>query len=653
MKTRPIVPAALARDAQGLPFSSEYGDVYHPRIGALAQAHHVFLGGNELPARWRGRERFVILETGFGLGNNFLATWQAWREDTHRCTRLTFVSIERHPLTRAALREAHAASPLPALAAQLADAWPALTPNLHRLAFESGRVELLLALGDVQDWLPELRLRADAFYLDGFAPARNPQMWDRRVCKALGRLAAPGATLATWSAAAALRADLTAAGFTVQRAEGIGGKRDITLARFEPRFRPRHAPRGADDETAAIEDSAPRRALVIGAGLAGCAVAWALAEQGWESRLIERREALACEGSGNPAGLFHGIVNADDGTHARFNRAASFAASREIARALAVHGAPGRIDGVLRLEPSAADGAAMRALLQRLGLPEDYVRAVDAREAAALCGLAPNAPAWFYPGGGWVAPGALARAFVERAGAATDVRPNADVRALRREGGRWLALDAHGAVLDSAPVLVLANAAGAARLLPPGTLPLHSLRGQLSWVAAQRAPELVTRIPLAGAGYLLPPLDGHIAFGATSQPDDDDPAVRDADHAANLAKLAQLAGRPPHIDVAELGGRTGWRCAAPDRLPLIGALPALDAARHAAAARRDQARFVPREAGLFVLGALGSRGIGWAALGARTLAALVAGGVPPLEASLLDAVDPARFAVRSARRETS
>lgn len=645
MKSTPIVPVPLLRDAHGVPISLEYGDVYHPRAGALTQARHVFIGGNDLPSRWRGRERFVILETGFGLGNNFLATWQAWLDDAQRCERLVFISIERHPLQRADLRAVHQGSPLVGLADRLVDAWPPLTHNLHRLEFEHGRVQLLLALGDVQEWLPELRAAVDVFYLDGFAPARNPAMWDRRVCQALGRLAAPAATLATWSAASALRADLRSAGFEVRLAAGTGGKRDITLATFAPRFDPHPvaAPRPAEP--------AQRRALIVGAGLAGCAAAWALAEQGWETRVLERREQLAAEASGNPAGLFHGIVNADDGVHARFNRAASFAAHAAVEVAIGVHGAAGSTAGLLRLEHDSSLDT-MHATLARLGLPPDYVRALDRMAVATLCGVAVPSPAWFYPTAGWVDPAALARSFIERAGAAATVRHGVDVHAMRRVDDRWEVLDNAGRVIDSAPVLVLANAAAATRLLPTLHLPLDAVRGQLSWMAAPDAPEATTRLPIAGAGYLLPPSNGRIVFGATSESNDPDPAVRAEDHRFNLAQLEQLIGQPCRVDPSRLGGRTAWRCVAPDRLPVVGAAPALDPDVRADAFRLDQVRFTPREPGLFVFTALGSRGITWSALCAEVLAAAISGAAMPLEASLLDAIDPARFAVRVRRGAT-
>ena len=223
MKTAPIRPGRLDFDAAGVPFAPDFGDVYHPAVGALQQAQHVFLLGNELPRRWAGRERFVVLETGFGLGNNFLATWGAWREDPRRCERLVFVSVEKHPLSREDLARAHAATPLPELAAALRAAWPPATAGLHPLAFDDGRVQLLLAFGDLEALLPQLVATVDAFYLDGFAPARNPAMWAEPLLRRLGRLAAPGATAATWSAARAVRDGLAAAGFAVGSAPGSGG----------------------------------------------------------------------------------------------------------------------------------------------------------------------------------------------------------------------------------------------------------------------------------------------------------------------------------------------------------------------------------------------------------------------------------------------
>ena len=260
-----ILPAVIDFTDPHAPRSAGYGDVYHARAGAAEQARHVWLGGNRLPARWQRRARFVILETGFGLGNNFLETWAAWRNDVARCERLWFVSIEKHPPTQADLARALAASPWPELAAALVDAWPPLTAGHHRLGFDDGRVVLQLVFDDVSAALRELRLQADAFYLDGFAPSLNPQMWDRHVLKALGRLAAPQATAATWSVARPVRDGLLSAGFQVERAPGFGGKREMTVADYAPAYTPRRRrrsrrrrPQGAACWSSAPDSPAPR-----------------------------------------------------------------------------------------------------------------------------------------------------------------------------------------------------------------------------------------------------------------------------------------------------------------------------------------------------------------------------------------------------------
>lgn len=642
MKSRPLQPATPRLDADGTPFSAEHGDVYHPRAGALQQARHVFLAGNGLPARWRGRERFVVLETGFGLGNNLLATWQAWRDDPARCGHLHFVSIEKHPLTREALAALPREADVAPLAAQLQAAWPPLVHGLHRLVFEGGRVELLLAFGDAAEWVPELVLQADALYLDGFAPARNPELWSERLLAQLGQRCRAGATAATWSAARPVRDALGRAGFAVERAAGSAGKRDITLARLDPRAARRGLPPGRPAERAVA-----RHALIVGGGLAGCAAAHALAQQGWTSTVFDRHPHPAQEGSGNPAGLFHGTLHGEDGVHARWNRAAALEAQRLVGHALAAHGVPGAVGGLLRLEGE-LDVAAMQALVAAQGLPEDFVQVLDRNAARALAGAALPSPAWFYPGGGWVSPPRLAAALLAEAGTAVQWHGQTSIERLAQRGDHWALLDAAGHEIATGATVVLANAHDAPRLAGSTAITLGSLRGQLSGVALADHPALAAalpRLPVSGQGYALPALDGWAWFGATSQRGDADAGLRDDDHRHNLAQLQRLTGSAPAIEERECTGRVGWRCSARDRLPLVGAWP-----DEAAAVGALQPRAVARRPGLFTFTGLGSRGLTWAALGARVLASWVCGSPAPVEASLLDAVDPARFLARAARR---
>ena len=631
MRSAPIVQPTVDFSDPAAPRAPAFDDLYHPASGAFAQAQHVFLAGNGLPERWRGSARFTILETGFGLGNNFLATWAAWRDDPARCERLYFVSIEKHPVRIEDLRRAHALSPVPELASQLIDAWPPATCNLHCRDFAGGRVRLLLAFGDIQAWAREIVARVDAFYLDGFVPARNAAMWDRGVFAMLARLAAPGATAATWSAAQAVRDGLRGAGFEVRAAPGQGGKRDITLARFAPRFQA-PAPPGR-----VLPREAPTQAVVIGGGLAGASTARALARQGIACTVIDRHAEPAAEASGNPAGLFHGAVMGHDGPHARLLRAAALAAAPAM-RAAIDRGAPGCIDGLLRLE-SRLSLAAMQGLLERQALPPSYVQALTAAAASQRAGVPIAQPAWFYPAGGWVDPAALVRDALATDGVTW--RGARTVQRIARDGENWQVFDAAGQHIAQAPLLVLANAGDAMHLagLPPHWLARR--RGQLSWSA--QATVIAPRIPVASGGYLLTLRDGRLLFGATNQADDDDPTLRDSDHADNRAKLALLIDAHALHDTTALQGRVGWRAATPDRLPLVGQAPDLHAPRPS---RADAPRLMPRHAGLWLHSGLGSRGLTTAGLCAELIAAQVSGAPWPLEADLIDAIDPARWCVR-------
>ncbi|MEO3714388.1 FAD-dependent 5-carboxymethylaminomethyl-2-thiouridine(34) oxidoreductase MnmC [Roseateles flavus] len=651
MKTQPIRPAEVDFSDAAAPSAPGFGDVYHARAGAFAQAQHVFLGGNELPQRWQGRARFVILETGFGLGNNFLATWAAWRADPQRAERLVFISVEKHPLRHADLQRAHAHSPEPVLAAQLLARWPPLTHNLHVLDFEQGRVRLMLCLGEARDWLAEIVAEVDAFYLDGFSPALNPDIWDPYLLRSLGRLAAPEATAATWSVARAVREGLASAGFEVRKAEGFASKGQMSVARY----RPRHATQRPPGRLALAPGA--RTALVLGAGIAGAACAHALAAQGLDVSLLESREAPALSGSGNPGGLFHGTLNPDDGLHARFNRAAALHTERH-ARALRAGGQlPWLQTGLLRLEMQ-RELATLQAQIERLGLPPDYVQALSREQACERAGwpLSPAVTAaWFYPGGGALPPPDMVKALIETAARPIQLRTDCRVSRLRRSDAGWQCLDEAGRVLAEAESLVLAAGADSLALLatldaggPAAQLPpLNVQRGQISRLSAEQlalsglhAP----RLPLAGAGYALGLPDGGLVFGATHQDGDADPEIRDSDHQDNLAQLAQLSPLAlPRPALAQ--GRVGWRLIAPDRLPLVGGLAASPAQ-----GRIDQVRMIPRLPGLALCTAMASRGLSWALLCGELLASRVTGAPAPLEASLVDALDPLRFLHRQSRQ---
>jgi tRNA 5-methylaminomethyl-2-thiouridine biosynthesis bifunctional protein len=581
-----LVPARLDfRDET--PYSAAFGDVYHSAGGGPAQARHVFLAGNELPERWARRERFVILETGFGFGLNFLATWQAWKRDPSRCRRLHYVSIEKHPFTAADLRTLHQRYPeLADEARELHAHWPLLVGGAHRLEF--GNVVLTLFFGDVA-MLRDLRLAADAVYLDGFAPAKNPEMWTHQTMRAVSRLTARDATVATWSVAGSVREALEATGFAVEKRAGFGGKREMLAAR-----KIKHADK---PQFPALE----RKAIVVGAGLAGAAVCERLCARGWEVELHERRAEPAQEASGNHAGTFHPIVTPDDSIFARLTRAAFLYSLRNWERLGGV-----RYDrcGVLQLARNEKEIDAQQK--STLGLPADYAQFVTREEASEHAGVPVAAPGLWFAQSGWIKPRSLVRAQLEACG--DRLRRNFD------------------STIDKLPegkIVILANSAGAPKLCAVPHLRLRRVRGQLTYVPAD-AIEPPHTVVLRG-GMVLPPIDGVCVVGASYDLEDGDATVREDSHAGNLERLRNILG----VEVrAKTQGRVSFRAVTPDRLPVVGRIGE----------------------GVYGAFAYGSRGLVWAALAAEIIASELEGEPLPLEGKLLDALHPQRFKKRAESR---
>jgi tRNA 5-methylaminomethyl-2-thiouridine biosynthesis bifunctional protein len=575
----PLLPASPAFK-DGVPYSEPFGDVYHSLDGGLAQARHVFLAGNGLPQRWAGRERFVIFETGFGLGLNFLATLQAWRRNPGKT--LHYVAVEKHPFSLQDLRTLHERYPeLRSEAAELHSIWPILVPGGHRAELEPG-VVLTLFFADIKV-VRDLRLSADAIYLDGFAPDRNPDMWSHQLLRAVSRLAAPGATAATWSVAAGVRSALEATGFSVEKRPGFGAKREMLSASFKGPLKDSFLPK-------------TRTATVVGAGIAGASVCERLCARGWEVTLVERHAAPAQEASGNLAGTFHPIVTPDDSLFARLTRAGFLAASRRFSALEDLRWDP---CGVLQLARNDREAQSQAASVAALSLPPEYAQLVDAEEASRHAGVAVAAGGLWFPRAGWIQPRSLVDALLDACGPRLTRRFSSEMKT-QPEG-----------------IAILATAAAE---IPHARL--RRVRGQLTYLPAEALD--APRVVVLRGGMILPPVDGVCVAGASFDIDDDDPAPRLSSHEGNLERVARILPLPP-LDPAGLPGRVGFRTVARDRLPLAGRV---DGQTHA-------------------LLALGSRGLLWAPLGAELLAAQLEGDPLPVEGALADALDPLRFARRA------
>lgn len=580
----------------GQPRSRIYGDVYFSTEDGLAETRKVFLQGCGLPDAWRGRSRFVVGELGFGTGLNILALMDLWRKARDPGARLHIFSTEAHPLARDEAARALARWPeLSEMADDLLAAWPGAARGVHRVDLPRWDVILDLAVGDAQQSLADWTGRADAWFLDGFSPALNPQMWTPELMALVAARSAPGARAATFTVAGAIRRGLQAAGFSVDKRPGHGRKRERLEAVLP----------------GAATDRPSLRVAVIGAGVAGASAARALRALGVDVIVLEAT-APGAGASGNPAALATPRLDAGLGPVAELS-------ARAFARAVALYATTTKeaviARGVLQLASGERDPGRFATIaasdlfepgaLALLGAEQTSGRIAEAGRAA----LDMRAALVVEPAvilAAWCGP-----VMTARVGAIT----------LREEG--WDMLDPSGGLIAQADAVILAAGQDSAGLVVG--LPLTPVRGQASW-ASDTSPAQA----LAWGGYALPMRDG-VLFGATHDRGDVSTDTRESDHLRNLETLAAaLPALAARLSATALEGRASVRATTPDRLPLAGP--------------------VEGAPGLFALTGFGSRGFSLAPLLAEHVAALAVGAPSPLPASQAALVDPGRFAARAARR---
>ncbi|MBI6852704.1 bifunctional tRNA (5-methylaminomethyl-2-thiouridine)(34)-methyltransferase MnmD/FAD-dependent 5-carboxymethylaminomethyl-2-thiouridine(34) oxidoreductase MnmC [Pseudomonas cichorii] len=646
--------AQIDWDEQGNPHSRAFSDVYFSTESGLEETRHVFLVQNDLRARFTALpagDRLVIGETGFGTGLNFLCAWQLFQECAHPEARLHFVSVEKFPLSRADLQRALALWPeLAAFAEPLLDQYIAVHEGFQRLVFDEGRVTLTLLIGDALHMLPQLDGQIDAWFLDGFAPAKNPEMWTPELFAELARLSAPEASIGTFTSTGWVRRALNAAGFKMKRVPGIGHKWEVLRGRFIawPEEAPPPSPiKPWFARPAAFEGE--RKVLVIGAGLAGCATAESLARRGWQVSLLERHAQPAQEASGNPQGVLYLKLSAH-GTALSQLILSGFGHTRRLLERLQ-RGVDWDNCGVLQLAFDDKEDQRQQQLAE--AFPEELLHQLDQPSAEARSGVTLSWGGLYFPEGGWVHPPALCHSQV--------AHPNIKLIAhhealeLRRADEQWQAWD-QGQMIDSAPVVVLAGAADIKQFAQSADLPLKRIRGQITRLPQTEASQVLGTVVCA-EGYVAPARLGEHTLGASFDFNSDDLNTNTADHLSNLQLLQEIsndltarmgaADLPPE----ELQGRAAFRCTSPDYLPIVGPLADKEAFTLAYAALGKDARQVPDIAcpwldGLYVNSGHGSRGLITAPLSAELIAAWLDNEPLPLPRSVAEACHPNRFALR-------
>lgn len=641
------------------PESRQFGDIYFSPKDGLAETRHVFLDGIGAPDIWAGRDCFTIGETGFGTGLNFLATWAAWRKKAAPSSRLNFLSVEGFPLSGDALGKALSVwAEFSELTENLVDLYPEIHPGFHRLSFDDGRVTLTLLFGEVEEMLSRVEGQVDAWYLDGFAPSKNPDMWRPAVFQQLARLSKPGARLATFTAAGQVRRDLTEAGFAMQKAPGFGYKRECLRGAFEGEV---HAYTGKPWFAPAPAQGIAGPVAVIGGGVAGLTVARRLRQAGADVTVYER-DRLGAVGSGNRVGLIQPRLTAADSLDGRFNAAAYLHACRHYDQMEAA-GKTSWVGprGVLQLARDDEEAERFMRLVAEERLPGSVMQPVTGDAASDLAGIPLDRPGLWFPHGGGLKP----RAVLEASARDLSIFEQATIAGLEQSEGGWVLRDPGGNVLQETQAVILANGPFACDLWPIADLPLVAKRGQVVHLAASEASRKL-KVGLSFGRYLSPAVEEaegcfHVSGASFNlwegMPEDEDwRQLRDEDEAEILQDVRGLSRSFADLPALPNNpGRAGLRASIIDHLPAVGAVhdgayfdQAYGDLHHG---RRQSgygpARYLP---GLYAMTGLGSRGFQTAPLLADMLVDQMLGAPLPVPRDVTEALHTGRFQIRRLRR---
>ncbi|WP_237932057.1 bifunctional tRNA (5-methylaminomethyl-2-thiouridine)(34)-methyltransferase MnmD/FAD-dependent 5-carboxymethylaminomethyl-2-thiouridine(34) oxidoreductase MnmC [Buttiauxella sp. S19-1] len=657
MKHSPIQSANLGFNEEGTPVSREFDDVYFSNDNGLEETRYVFLGGNRLSERFATHDLslFIVGESGFGTGLNFLTLWEAFeqfcqKQPNSTLQRLHFISFEKFPLTAKDLHAAHAHWPeLASFAQQLQQQWPLPIAGCHRLLLSGGRVTLDLWFGDINELIPQLddtlNNQVDAWFLDGFAPAKNPDMWTPQLFNAMAKLARPGGTLATFTSAGFVRRGLIDAGFTMTKSKGFGRKREMLTGVMENALEsPPRAPWYARPAARGNE------VAIIGGGIASALLSLALLRRGWQVTLYCEDSAPALGASGNRQGALYPLLNTHSATLTRFFSAA-FTFARRLYDSL-----PVEFDhdwcGVTQLGWDEKSQHKIEQLLS-LEFPELLARAVSAETVAELCGVETGHGGVTYPLGGWLCPAQLtagALACAEKMGLKTHYQHR--VESLSKASDAWQLTFADNTVQQHAAV-VLANGYKINKFPQTEKLPISAVGGQVSHIPTTPSLSELRQV-LCYDGYLTPqnPSNQQHCIGASYHRGVEEMRYNDEDQQHNHQRLLNCLPDvqwPQEVDVSAGEARCGVRCASRDHMPMIGSVPDYNTTLEAYASlveSHENAETAPVYPNLFMLASLGSRGLCSAPLAAEILAAQMSDEPVPMDGETLAALNPNRFWVR-------
>ncbi|MDG2242772.1 MAG: bifunctional tRNA (5-methylaminomethyl-2-thiouridine)(34)-methyltransferase MnmD/FAD-dependent 5-carboxymethylaminomethyl-2-thiouridine(34) oxidoreductase MnmC [Rhodospirillaceae bacterium] len=656
---RAIGEAQIEILANGTPRSIQFEDTYYDARDGLGESRHVFLKGCDLPKAWAGHDTYTIGETGFGTGLNFLSAWQAWLTSHNRPTRLNYVSVEGFPLDAGKLNDVLRPWPeLDPIAKQLIESYPIPQPGYHRRFFENGQISLTLLFGQALPILTTLDARVDAWFLDGFAPDRNPDMWHPDLFQEIARLSTPDAKLATFTVAGQVRRDLEKAGFNLQKRSGLGNKRHVLAGRYSAS--PIHPPPEPPTEPWYRLKKPPiaqhKTAVVIGSGLAGAFTAHALKRRGCAVTVIERNPNVAEETSATPAAVFMPRLTAgaslDGGVYAH-----AWSHLLYELQDLVTKGHDFGLHQCGALLPALTpDEKRRQTTISASGvLPKQFLQMLSAGDASARAGHSLEQGGLYFPDAGFLSAPRLCEALLD----SVSVLFNQRADRLDCEGAQWIVNDNNNTKIANADFVVIAGGLDSAAFEQTAWLPLTARRGQITQVPSTPTSQTLKCV-IGGEGYITPARDGLHAMGATFD------HVREGEHAAALKPDSKSDQRNlelvntvvPGLFERVISSGESWvglRCTTNDHLPIIGPLPDHDSyiqdfseLRHGHRwSEYPDARY---HNGLYVMTGLGAHGTVIAPLAAEVIASQIFGDPSLLPRSLSQALHPGRFIARDLKR---
>lgn len=668
-----ITNAEIHFNDNGTPFAKQFDDLYFSDALGIEETHHVFLQHNQLPNRWYEWQNpnFTIAETGFGTGLNFLVTLalfaQLRAEGQIPAFNLHFISVEKYPIKQADLAIALKCYPsLATLSTSLLEQYPPNVAGCHRIKFLDDTVVLDLWLGDVHEVLPQICTppegRIDCWYLDGFAPSKNPEMWSDSLFSQMARLAKKNCHFATFTAAGLVKRGLATAGFRVEKVAGHGQKRHNlcgTLAEKTPHPWPKpYYARTPFQPSNNTGTSSKPRIAIIGGGLSAAHCAFALSKRGLSASVYCQDHTLAQGASGNHQGALYPQLNAIANISSQFYALAYVYAANFYKGLVAQNlSFAHQWCGVFQTAFNDKVLERQQKLLEHAVWPKELVTWLSPDEATQVAGLALPYAGLYFPHGGWINPPELVTALFKAA--ASQIHSNKKLLSLVRHGTCWQLNFASQEPVE-ADIVILATGSDFANIEQMADLPLRGVRGQVEYINTN--PELgKLATVICHKGYLTPAHAGLHALGSSYKKEDYSTEYRQQEQTENLALHQKSLANSPWAQAltGQNQGRAATRCSTADHLPLVGAIPDIAAQRqnYWDLYKALPAKHYPLPAenpNLYVLNGLGSRGLTTAPLLAEVLASQIGNEPLPLSTPLLDALNPNRFLIRGLiRREIS